>query len=127
VTPTQEKTVAALLSEPSIDRAAKAAGVSARSVYRWLKEDGEFASSYAAARRQAVQHAAGLLQRHAAVFAGVLLKVATKEDAPEASRVSAAVKGLEFAFRASDDNLAERLAQVEATLAELASRNGRVV
>ena len=38
--------LAALLSEPTIERTAKTAGVDAKSIYRWLREDAGFQRKY---------------------------------------------------------------------------------
>lgn len=70
ITPKQEKAIIALLQEPTIPKAAQAAGVGVRSVHRWLTEP-EFSRAYRRARRDAFSQAhhssriERLLARHA--------------------------------------------------------------
>src|SRR4051812_9550045 len=58
----RQQAVAALLTEPTVGKAAAAAKVGERTLLRWLKEPG-FAAEYRAARRTVVEHAVGALQR----------------------------------------------------------------
>jgi hypothetical protein len=53
----REAAIAALLSESTIERAAKRAGVGTRTLRRWLVEDQEFRREYDAARRATYQAA----------------------------------------------------------------------
>src|SRR5262245_22492626 len=57
-----ERAVAALLTEPTVEAAAAAVGVSPATLYRWLG-DPAFASLYRASRRRALEAAVGQLQR----------------------------------------------------------------
>src|SRR4051794_18438474 len=57
----QEQAIAALLTQPTVEKAAEAAGVSANSLKNWLK-DQQFIAAYRAARRQIVERAVGQLQ-----------------------------------------------------------------
>jgi hypothetical protein len=59
----REAAVAALLEEPTVQKAAARAGVGYRTLKQWLAEDREFQELYARARRQLLQHAVGRLQR----------------------------------------------------------------
>jgi hypothetical protein len=51
----QERAVAGLLSTRTIAEAAAAAGVSSRTLERWLSENDEFVAEYRAARRRLVE------------------------------------------------------------------------
>ena len=57
----EEAAISALLSEPTIERAATVAGVGESTLRRWLAEP-EFKAQYRAARRQVVEAAIGRLQ-----------------------------------------------------------------
>ncbi len=58
LTPDQERAVTALLTEATVAKAAVAAGVSERSIYRWLREDEAFQRAYReAVGRKALGHA----------------------------------------------------------------------
>ena len=50
----QEAAIAALLTQPSIAKAAEAAGVPERTLYRWLKDD-KFRAAYRAVRDQLIE------------------------------------------------------------------------
>jgi hypothetical protein len=58
----RERAVAALMSEPTIARAAKRAGVNERTLRRWLAEDQAFKVAYATARRATFQDAMDRIQ-----------------------------------------------------------------
>src|SRR5919199_5776056 len=63
LTPKQELLIAALLSSPTIQDAAKTAGVSETSAHRWLRTDEGFTAAYLKARREAVGQAIARLQQ----------------------------------------------------------------
>ena len=62
MTAVQDKAITALLSSVTVEAAAKKAGVSDRTLHRWLKEPA-FRQSYLAARRLVMEQAVGSLQR----------------------------------------------------------------
>jgi hypothetical protein len=107
----REQAVAALLTEPTLDRAARQAGVSEKTLRRWMHED-EFRAVYAAARRQALGIAVGRLQ-------GLLAKATEAIDralacgAP-AIELRAAVAVFEHAVRGAERlDLEDRIAALE--------------
>ena len=51
----QQQAVAALLSEPTIGKAAEASGVPVRTLYTWLHDDAAFIGFYQDARRESVR------------------------------------------------------------------------
>ena len=60
----QEEAIAALLSQRNIEEAAKTAGISIRTMLRWLKVP-EFQTAYREARRAAYSQAVAKLQQGA--------------------------------------------------------------
>jgi len=111
----QEKAISALLSCVTIEAAAKKAGVSDRTLHRWLREPG-FRQGYLAARRQIMEQAVGTLQRASlgAVEALVRnLKCGVPGTEVSAARVilEAGMKGVEML------EFEDRLAAVEESLA----------
>lgn len=70
----QEAAVAALLSEPTVEAAAARAGVSYRSLKRWLATDQEFLAAYRDARREVVEQAIALTQRASAAAVACLFQ-----------------------------------------------------
>jgi hypothetical protein len=65
MTPRQEKALAALLTEPTGERAGEAAGVNYIGLRRWLAEDAEFKAASLAARRRVLDAAVSRLQQAA--------------------------------------------------------------
>lgn len=89
VTEKQEKAIIALLNEPTIGRAAIAAGCGERTLHRWLR-DPTFTRAYCQARRQAFSVAVSLSQKYAPMAVQTLARIMNNEAAPYATRVAAA-------------------------------------
>jgi len=105
-----------LLSEPNLEAAAKAAGVSPVTFWRWFKLPA-FARAYREARREAVGRAIALLQQASGEAVGVLRQVMNDADVLPAARVTAARSVLEFSLKAVElEDLEARLADVERRL-----------
>ena len=85
----QEETIAALLTQRNLDEAAKAAGISMRTLMRWLKLP-EFQAAYREARRTAYSQAVAKLQQGATAAATTLLKVMLDQGTPASMKVRAA-------------------------------------
>jgi hypothetical protein len=84
-----EAAIAALLSQRNHEEAAVAAGVSKRTLNRWLKLP-VFQSAYLQARRAAMVQANARLQQAASAAVSTLLKVMVDASTPAAVRVRAA-------------------------------------
>ena len=69
----QEDAIAALLTQRNIEEAAKAAGIGARTLLRWLKLP-EFQKAYREARRATFGQAIARLQQGTSAAATTLLK-----------------------------------------------------
>jgi uncharacterized protein YjgD (DUF1641 family) len=85
----QEQTIAALLTQRNLDEAAKAAGISMRTLMRWLKLP-EFQAAYREARRTAYSQAVAKLLQGATAAATTLLKVMLDQTTPASVKVRAA-------------------------------------
>lgn len=62
----QESAISALLTEPTVAEAAEKAGVSERTLRRWLSDSPEFVGAYRRARLQVVEAAISHLQQASA-------------------------------------------------------------
>lgn len=114
LTPAQANAVIALLNEPSISRAAKAAGVGERTIHSWLDRDDAFIAAYRKARRQTFGTAIALTARFAPMAVNVLAKIMVDVQAPYASRVAAASNLLRFGRECVElDDLAQRVEALE--------------
>ena len=119
ISPSKERAIAALLVSKTITRAAETAGVSSRSIFRWLREDETFRRALRAARRQALALGTARLQQIALEASDSLGDIIHDAKAASASRVSAIRTALEFAYRAAElEDIEERLADIERTLEE---------
>lgn len=116
VPPAQFKTIIALLEQPTMEKAAKAAGVNKTTLYRWLREDAAFKEAYREARREAFSVAVARLQAAASQAVTTLVEIAEDTKQQGASRVGAAKAILDYAMKAVEAD--EILARVEALEAE---------
>jgi len=123
LTPDQERAVTALLTEATVAKAAVAAGVSERSIYRWLREDEAFQRAYREARRDAFGAAAGVAQRLAPNALVVLARIMNDLNASHSARVAAAMGVLKFGRDAIElDDVLARLETVEQSVRALPKR-----
>lgn len=111
----KEQAVAALLSQRSIEEAARATGVSARTLRRWLKIP-EFREFYLQARGETVTQASARLQQGSGAAATTLLKMMVDPNAPAATKVRAAQCVLELGQKGLElEDLEIRIARLEAS------------
>ncbi len=86
----KQRVLSALLSNPNQRQAAKAAGVSERTVYEFL-HDPDFSKEYRQARDAAFEQASRSAERAMNPALDVLLEICQNDKAPFMARVSAAV------------------------------------
>ncbi len=111
--PKAEKVLVALLHHGAVRAAAKEAGVSEATVFRYL-QDPEFQAHYRAARRQSVEAAIAQLQSDCTTAARVLREVAEDKEASATARVAAAKTILDQSLSALElGDLAARIEQLE--------------
>ena len=109
----QAKAVEALLQEPTMARAALVAGVSERTLRRWMSE-GPFKAAVLAARREAFGQAIALTQKYAPVAVATLVKVMNDASSTASAKVTAAGVLLKFGREGIElDDLAERVEMLE--------------
>jgi len=106
----QSRALAALLTSRTILEAATTAGVSERTLRRWLTQP-EFASTYRSAAREAASEAVSSLL--AAQREAVDVLVACLHDGTPATRVRAARCLLELGVRVGETDVDERLQLLE--------------
>jgi len=117
-----EQAIVALMSQPTIAKAAEVVGISERTVYAWLKRE-DFSRAYRAARRDAYGQAIGLMQQYAAAAVQTLAQIMVNPKAPHTARVNAATTLLRNAREGIElDDLASRLAELERLIAETRER-----
>lgn len=110
----QEAAIEALMSQRSIEEAAKAIQVNPNTLRRWMELE-EFRVAYLRARRQAVRQAYARLQQNSGAAVAVVLKVMADPATPASTRVQAAKCILEIAAKALEtDDVLVRLERLEA-------------
>ena len=108
-----EGAIAALVTHRNTEEAARAAGVSPKTLSRWLQLP-EFQKAYLEARRLAYRQTTARLQQASGAAVTTLLKTMVDSNAPAASRVRAAGYVLDHAARAMEiEDVEVRLAALE--------------
>jgi hypothetical protein len=97
----QEQAIAALLESPTVEEAARRAGVSYSTLKRWMRAS-PFALAYQRARRELLDVAVGRIQAAAGTAVDTLLAVA-KNGGKDSDRVRAAGALLDHAMRGLED------------------------
>jgi hypothetical protein len=109
----QEEAIAALLSQRSIEDAARACGVGARTLIRWLKLP-EFNAAYREARRAAVSQSVARLQQATGAAVSTLLKVMVDPNTPASTKVRAADSALDHSAKSIElEDIEVRVAELE--------------
>ena len=113
----QEAAIAALLTQRNVDDAARAAGISARTLLRWQKVP-EFQKAYREARKEAFGQAIARITQATGPAATTLFKVMVDPATPAATKVRAADSIFSHATKAIElQDMEARLAALEQTMA----------
>ncbi len=112
IPPTQYKAIIALLEQPTMEKAAKAAGINKTTLYKWFRGDAAFKEAYREARREAFSAAVARLQAAATQAVTALVEIAGDPSQQGAARVGASKAILDYAVKAVETE--EILARVEA-------------
>lgn len=114
----QERTIMALLTEPTYAQAAKAAGIGETTLYRWL-DDEEFSKAFKSTRKKAFSQSVSHLQQVVASAVQTLKDVMEDPESPASSRVTAAKAVIEMAYKAYEmEDLAAELDQIKKYIEE---------
>ena len=108
----KEQAIAALLSQRSIEEAARTADIGLNTLRRWLKEP-EFEAAYRKARKTAFGQSIAWLQHASSAAVSVVLKIMVDPNAPVSARLRAADIVLARSAKALE------LEEVEARVSEL--------
>ena len=108
----QERAIVELLQQPNMDAAAASAGVTARTLRRWLRQK-EFSRRYEKQRSLQLEGIHEVLRSSAMDSLKVLIDVSQNKTSPPAARVSAASRLIEYTFKVGE------LASIEKRLQEL--------
>jgi transcriptional regulator with XRE-family HTH domain len=117
----QEEAIAALLTQRNMEEAARAVGVSPKTLLRWMKNP-EFDVAYREARRAAFSQSIARLQQAAGAAATTFLKLMVDPGAPPAVRLRAA--DLVFTHGAKAIEIEDSSARVSELEKVVESQNG---
>ena len=118
-----EEAVAAMLTQRTIEEAARSVGIGTPTLIRWQKEP-EFQTAYREARRAAFGQSIARLQQASSAAVSVLIKVMADPTSPPSTRVRAADSVLDHAAKAIEiEDIEVRVADLERA-AEI-SKGGR--
>jgi transposase-like protein len=106
-----EQAIVALLSQRNVEEAARAVGICANTLLRWLKEP-EFEAALREARRVALSQAIGRLQDSAGAAVTTVLRIMLDPNALAGTRLRAAEIVLEQGRGAMED-IEDRVAKLE--------------
>ena len=113
LSPKQELALRAVISHSTPREAARAAGISESTLWRY-KQGEEFSRRLRLARREAMDHASRLLQGAAADAVSALHNLVRKDDTPPFAVIAASRSILEFAYRAAEhEDLRARIDELE--------------
>jgi hypothetical protein len=113
----KEAAILALLTHRNIAEAARAVGISERTLFRWL-QDPDFQAAYREARQTTYLQSMARLQQMSSVAVATLGVIMLDANAPAASRLRAADAVLNHAGKSLEkEDVLVRLADVERRLA----------
>ena len=120
----KEEAIVALLSQRSIEEAARVTHIGTNTLLRWLKEP-DFDAAYRAARRVAFSQAIARLQQASGAAVATLLKIMVDANAPASTRVRAADSVLNHSAKAIElEDIEVRVTELERSLAAKPARIG---
>ncbi|WP_258871632.1 hypothetical protein [Halobacillus trueperi] len=109
----QEIAVMAIVTEPTMQKAADKAGIASSTLYRWLQLD-SFQEHLKRMKSETVSHATTRLRQSMTVAIDTLVEMAENKKTPAVARASAARTLLEYGFKAHEnEDLQERLERLE--------------
>jgi hypothetical protein len=109
----KEAAIVELLSQRNVEESARAVGVGARTLYRWMNEP-DFDAAYRAARRAAFSQSTARLQQMCTAAVTTLGRIMVDQNAPAASRVRAADSVLDHAAKAIEiEDIEARVSELE--------------
>jgi hypothetical protein len=111
--PKQEEAIIALLTNRSVEDAARSVNVAPRTLYRWLSEP-LFDKAYRKARREAFGQGTARLQQASGAAVSSILKIMLDQHAPASTKLRAADMVLSHGAKAIEiEDIEARVAELE--------------
>ena len=109
----KDEAIAALLTQQSVEHAAKSIDIGVSTLIRWMK-DPEFMGEYRAARRAAYSQSVSRLQQASGAAVSMLLKTMVDPNTPASTKVRAADSILDHAAKSIEiEDIEARVAELE--------------
>ncbi len=109
----KEEAIGALLTQRSMDEAARSIGIGAAKLLRWMKEP-EFETAYREARRSAFRQSIARLQQASTAAASTILKLMVDPSSTASVKLRAAESALTHAAKAIElEDIDARLTALE--------------
>src|SRR5580692_7687012 len=109
----KEEAIVALMSQRSVEDAARSANVNPRTLYRWMKEP-EFDAAYRAAKRAAYGQSIARLHQAAGAAVTTLMKLMVDQNVPASTRARCADNILAHTAKAIElEDFGARLSALE--------------
>ena len=122
LTPKQEAAILALMTNQGVDNAARAVGITPRTLYRWLNEP-QFDKAYRKARRASFGQGTARLQQAAGAAVTSVLKIMVDPNAAASTRLRAADLVLTHGARAIElEDIEARVSELERAAQETKGR-----
>lgn len=116
LTTKQLKAIQTLLAEDTMGKAAKEAGVTRNTLYRWLEDD-LFMKELSRCKRLIINQGLMKLQKGTNAAVETLIEVAKDREVPPSARVAASREILNNTFRSLEaEDLEERISSIELKL-----------
>ena len=120
----REPAISALLTQRSIQDAARVIGVGVSTLRRWMQIP-EFDAAYRQARRDAVWQSIARLQQNSGAAVSTTLKIMVDQNAPASCRLRAADRVLDYAQQGMEtEDIEVRVSDLERA-ADLSKSSGR--
>jgi hypothetical protein len=108
-----ERAIIALLTEPSVKRAAAAAEIGESTLWRWLKDD-TFNKAYLDTKRKSFQQSSARIQHYTSDAASVFQSIMNDPKQPASARINAAKAVMQHATAATElEDYNQRLSALE--------------
>ncbi len=112
----QHLVISALITERTMEDAARKAGIGKTTIFRWLQDEA-FQNAYRQARSEIVRHAITQAQNACSEAITVLKEIMSSKEAPASTRVSAAKVVLETSIKAVElEDIIARIEKIETHL-----------
>jgi hypothetical protein len=107
----KQEAITQLLTQRSVDEAARVTGVGTQTLYRWMRHP-QFDAAYQAAKRAAFGQTSARLQQASGAAVSTILQILRDPSTPASTRVRAADLALSYGKAAIEEDIVARLSEL---------------